>query len=179
MSIRLDAVSALLREYERFPSGRPAVYWQNVLSPGEIPPKDWCGAFVLYGLHQAGLARDVRWINGIGFAAPEELPTTRDPKPGDLLYVEEPFQHHAMVVDYDPATGMVLSVDGNQPGIALVRRHISKVLIYSIQQFVDAWEQEFHWGPVFIGAAVVAAASWIWLEGVPAPIERGLQRVGL
>jgi hypothetical protein len=178
MSVRLDAVSALLREYRNFPSGRPFLYWQNVLAPSETPPKDWCGAFVLYGLHQAGLARDVRWIPGIGFASPEDLPITNHPEPGDLLYIDR-LQHHAMVVSYNPETGIVVSVDGNQPGIALRERHISQVQIYSIQPFVDAWEQEFHWGPVLVGAAVIGAASWVWLNGVPRPIERGLQRLGV
>ncbi len=180
MSIRLDAVSALLREYREHPAGRPPLYWQNVLAPGEVPPRDWCGAYVLFGLHKAGLARDVRWIPGIGFASPEDLPIVsgRNIQPGDLLYVER-LQHHAMVVSYDPETGIITSVDGNQPGIAIRQRHATGVTVYSIQPFVDAWEAEFHWGPVLIGAAVVGAASWIWLNGVPRPIEHGLQRLGV
>lgn len=177
MGFREDAARALLAEYRAHPAGRPPLYWQDVLGPGEVPPRDWCGAFVLYGLHKAGLAKSVRWINGIGFASPEDLPITSNPKIGDLLYVQEPFQHHAMVIGYDPNTKIVTTVDGNQPGIAIRQYHLSRVLVYSIQQFVDAAEAEFQWGTVVWGAAVFGAVSWVYLNGLPRPVERQIRRI--
>lgn len=75
--------------------------------------KDWCGIFALRSLHQAGLALDRHWIDGKGFilTGVHPLPPTTNPKPGDLIYIDQPFQHEGIVESIDG--DMVHTVDGN------------------------------------------------------------------
>jgi hypothetical protein len=75
--------------------------------------KDWCGVFALRSLHQAGLALDRHWIDGKGFILTglHPLPTTKSPEPGDLIYIDKPFQHQGIVqrVNGD----RIITIDGN------------------------------------------------------------------
>jgi hypothetical protein len=68
-------------------------YWADVMATNDRP-RDWCGAFALWALHRAGLAKNWYWQTGLGFLF--RLPTTRDPKPGDVAYFDRN-QHHAVV----------------------------------------------------------------------------------
>jgi hypothetical protein len=74
---------------------------------------DWCGVFALWALHQAGLALDRQWIDGKGFilTGVHPLPATKNPQPGDLIYIDQPFQHQGLVqrVEGD----RVFTIDGN------------------------------------------------------------------
>lgn len=78
----------------------------------------WCGIFALWVLHQCALARDWQWVYGKGFLS--RLPRTRSPKPGDMVYFDQPFQHHAILVSLNG--GMVHTVDGNQAGDCVAER---------------------------------------------------------
>jgi hypothetical protein len=64
-------------------------------------------------LHRAGLALDEQWTIGKGFilVGPHKLSTTQTPKPGDLIYIDQPFQHQGIVrfVDGD----RIHTIDGN------------------------------------------------------------------
>jgi hypothetical protein len=182
LSYRSDAVRAALNEWKAHPAGRPDLYWREVLRPEDLPFEgNWCGAFVLRSLKKAGLGKDVPWITSFGFIAPQKLPTTDRPLPGDIVYIHEPFQHQAMVISYEPTTGMLTSIDGNVPGIApKVRFKTGNLQFYSIQPLIDAAEAASSpWGFVLAGAALLGAGAWIWLNGVPAPLERQLKRLGL
>jgi len=133
----------------------------------------------LWALRQAGLAPSVSWEDGIGFIAPARLPRVSEPLPGDILVVPQPFQHQAIVASYDPATGMITTVDGNQPGInPRVRFRNSNTEFYSIQPLIDEAERRMPWGYLVAGAALAGAAAWVWLHGLPAPVERTLRRLG-
>lgn len=96
----------------------PLKYWRDVL-PGlddaqlaaYAETRDWCGGFALWCLREAGLAEDITWKDGKGFCY--RLPQTTDPKPGDIAFFKA-LNHHAVVVAYDPASGIVETVDGNQ-----------------------------------------------------------------
>jgi hypothetical protein len=107
-------------------------YWSNVLPHQTVYPKDWCGGFALWALHQAGLATDTDWAIGKGFCY--ELPMTMHPEPGDIAYFDQPYQHHAIVVSLDGDT--LTTVDGNQPGQTVRERQrsvrASKPAFYSI-----------------------------------------------
>lgn len=96
---------------------RLAGYWSAVLEHAQPTPWHlaWCGVFALASIKRAGLARDVFWVFGQGFAA-RHCQVTSDPQPGDVAYLAEPFQHHALVERVDP-DGTVHTIDGNQPGI--------------------------------------------------------------
>ena len=91
---RARVVAAAVKE----PWGSPRVteYWRDVLSAVDFltPPKDWCGGFALWALHRAGLGLDLKWTVGSGFLW--KLPTTTDPKPGDIAYFTHN-QHQAIV----------------------------------------------------------------------------------
>jgi hypothetical protein len=92
--IRQRVVDIAVRESKSKP--RVSLYWNDVLAPADqsTPPKDWCGAFVLWVLHSAGLALNTKWHVGSGFLSSSQI--TRDPKPGDVAYLAH-LQHHALV----------------------------------------------------------------------------------
>lgn len=178
---RSDAVRALIREWERHPAGRPDLYWRELHAPQGYHG-DWCGALVLRSLQQAGLAKGVPWIVGEGFIWPLRLPQVQTPQIGDILVVPEPFQHQALVVEFEPTTGMVTSIDGNQPDIRPRVRFIKNgnIQFYSIQPLIDAAEAASSpWGFVLAGAALLGAGTYVWLNGVPKPVERQLKRLGI
>lgn len=182
MSFRTDAIRALVKEWKDHPSGRPELYWSELVPQDPNYDGDWCGALALRSLKKAGMAKGVLWQVGLGFISPLRLPRVAFPQPGDILVVPQPFQHQAMVVEADPATGMITSIDGNQPGIEPRVRFVKNgnIEFYSIQPLVDEAERNASsWGYVAAGALLMGAAAYIWLNGVPRPIERGLQRLGV
>ena len=177
MSYRTDAVRASIKEWKAFPNGRPDLYYQET---GGDPGSDWCGMYVLRNLQRAGLAKGVKWIQGIGFISPLKLPRVAVPLPGDVVVIPQPFQHQAMVVSYEPSTGMVTSIDGNTPGIETKVRFVKNgnIEFYSIQPLIDAAERAASsWGYVLGGALIVGAAAYAYLN--PAPFERLLKRIGI
>ncbi len=124
--------------------GRPNEYWREVLGDKPPPyPKEWCGAFALWCLHGAGIAKDVLWVSGIGFLSHVEgkklvwsVPKVTTPEPGDIAYFDKPYQHHALVESLDPAPRFerdgfshaawtLRTIDGNQPDVRnRTRSHI-------------------------------------------------------
>lgn len=76
----------------------------------------WCGLFVTWVLQHAGA--DINWELEKGICY--RLPRTKTPKPGDIIYIAEPYQHHAIV----EAVGaeMITSIDGNSKGGVVARR---------------------------------------------------------
>jgi hypothetical protein len=177
VSYRSDAVRAAIKEWKAYPSGRPEVYARAI---GGDPEADWCGYFALWALQQAGVGKGVRWIQGLGFISPLHLPSTNDPQPGDIAVVPVPFQHQALVVSFEPMTGMVTTIDGNQPGIEPRVRFFKNgnLQTYSIQPLIDEAERNASaWPWLLGGAAVLGAAAWAWLN--PGPIDRALRRAGI
>jgi len=136
--LRAKVVKAALAE----PAGAPRVieYWRDVLSPTDFftPPAEWCGAFVLWALHQAGLAKGVLWKVGSGFIASENLPKTVNPKVGDIAYFTRN-QHQAIVKSVNN-DGTVTIINGNGTG-GLITTSSPKITdvtaFYSIQPFID------------------------------------------
>lgn len=181
MSYRSDVINEALREWERYPQGRPDLYWQEVLNP-YVPgfKAEWCGAFVLRTLKRAGLAKKRFWRVGSGFIEDAGLPVVRTPLPGDVAYISEPFQHEAIVVTYEPTTGMVTTIDGNQPSIKPKVRFVGNggITFYSIEPLIKESDREASVvGYLVAGAILVGAAAWAWEIGVPPSIERALKRL--
>lgn len=136
--MRAKVIAAALAEPASSP--RVSAYWKDVLTPTDYltPPKEWCGAFVLWALHQAGLALDVLWKVGIGFISPQKLPTTLNPKPGDIAYFTH-YGHQAIVKSVNN-DGTVTIINGNGTGglITISSPKMSDVTaFYSIQPFID------------------------------------------
>lgn len=117
----------------------PDKYWAEVQPAlmGNPTGIAWCGGNALWVLHKAGLT-DIMWEIGKGFAA-KHLPTTRDPKPGDIAYFDQPFQHHAIVEKVEGDS--LYTIDGNQsPGeqvLPKIRKKNSATAFYSIQPLID------------------------------------------
>lgn len=111
-SLRAKVVGAAVSQLD---NTDPDPYWNSVLTPNEKRPKDWCGAFALWCLHQAGLALGTKWKIGYPYGfllvPPNALPTVRVPKPGDIAYFDRS-QHHA-IVEKVHSDGTVSLINGN------------------------------------------------------------------
>lgn len=126
--------------------GRRADYWREVLGYDPGKEKAWCGAFCLWALHQAGLAREHKWgIDGSGMVGPLKLRRTLTPSRGDIGYLDKPFQHH-FLFDYE-YDGWVHSVDGNQPDVRQRKRRKEGMAFYSIDSLLDPIDQDTKPGP--------------------------------
>lgn len=69
-----------LRSYHSSAIGRP---WFG-------PFAEWCGLFVLWALHESGIALGVTWRLGGGFCLEQGLPEVATPEPGDVAYYKRP-----------------------------------------------------------------------------------------
>jgi Putative peptidoglycan binding domain/CHAP domain len=118
----------------------PDKYWAVVQPALVNSDKAWCGGFALWALHKAGVAKDIIWQIGKGFTAINGLPTTKNPKPGDIAYLDQPFQHHAIVESFDPITKTVKTIDGNQTGNTVKTKTLTAkdwTAFYSIEPFLN------------------------------------------
>jgi hypothetical protein len=101
-------------------------YWASALpnTPG-LEHLDWCGAFALWALHNAGLALDWTWQLGLGFLLTKNhhLPTTPNPQPGDIAYFDHN-QHEAVVAQVDGDT--ITLINGNGTAGAVSQSQIQK-----------------------------------------------------
>lgn len=91
-------------------------YWADANPAFVGSGADWCGGFMLWVYHQAGLLPGVHWkvqtrddMNA-GFLF--RLPQTQNPEPGDAVYIDQPFQHQGFVERVEGST--VHTIDGNQ-----------------------------------------------------------------
>lgn len=108
--------------------------------------QEWCGIFCLAMLHDAGIAAKVLWHDGGGFCEEQRLDKfgphirgtdKRLPEPGDIVYYDQPYHHHALVHSVDGGSDTFSSVDGNQAADTVVlRTHIpltKPTCFYSIE----------------------------------------------
>lgn len=140
-------------------------FWRDVLPPGTPEssyPKDWCGAFALWALHQAGLGKDVLWEFGPpNFGFLYRLPHTNNPQPGDIAYFDTN-QHHALVTDVGLIGGRLGLLNGNGTGGAVTASSIDPAQaagFYSIQPLIDERDSILPWllgGTLLAGGAAYA-----------------------
>lgn len=105
-----------------------------------VPPRVWCGIFALWALRQARLT-NWYWDWGTGFIG--KLPRTRNPKPGDIAFKEEPYQHQAVLRKI--ANGFAYTVDGNSYyGKVQPREHPVSywTAFYSIEPLIQGCRSE-------------------------------------
>lgn len=118
----------------------PDKYW-GLVQPalmGQPHKIAWCGGFALWAIRQAGIANDVMWKIGKGFTEVNHLPRTTEPKPGDIAYFDQPYQHHAIVVAVD--SDKLHTIDGNQVGNTVAERtrpFDSATAFYSIEPLIQ------------------------------------------
>ena len=140
---RFEVVRLALQEIGKPGPERIREYHSSALGkPHAGKELEWCGLFCLAMLHDAGIATSVHWRIGGGFCEEQRLPRVKLPEPGDVVYYDRPFQHHALVHSVDTETGTFSSVDGNQAGDSVTLRTkipLSKpTCFYSIQRLLDA-----------------------------------------
>lgn len=111
-------------------------YWSALGPKVKDRPPHWCGMFVLWAYHEAGLLIDVEWPIGSSFLS-QHLQITRYPEPGDCAYFLR-FQHHAIIEEV--GAGFISTIDGNSTGGKVQRirrqRNYTGVTYYSIARFL-------------------------------------------
>lgn len=112
----------------------PSPYWTDTLGPAPWP-KSWCGAFALWALHKAGLARNLKWVIGVGFL--NHLPRTTSPKPGDIAYFHAN-QHQAVVSSVTGNSVTLINGNGYGGKVTTSTSPISAVAgFYSIEGLIN------------------------------------------
>ncbi|HUX77938.1 MAG TPA: hypothetical protein VMY40_15000 [Anaerolineae bacterium] len=101
----------------------PRPYVEDALGHPSDWDRNWCGMFALWAYHQAGLLLDVHWkTDGSGFVGGNLRPIVPSQlQAGDLIYFDQPYQHHALVEWVNHATGMMSTINGNGAGGAVTR----------------------------------------------------------
>lgn len=119
----------------------PRLYWYTAL--GGVAPTAaqlklaWCGIFANAMLLLAG-ATTRRWVAGVGFIySKRPYPTTtKSPLPGDIVYVDQPYQHYAIVTDVD-SDGTIHGIGGNTPSVARQQFNPAHVAVFSIDTLLN------------------------------------------
>jgi hypothetical protein len=78
--------------------------------------QSWCGHFAVWALKSAGVPLG-KWKIGQGISSLTQRshgPHGYTPQPGDVGYIDQPFQHHCIVVRVEGDT--VITIDGNTRG---------------------------------------------------------------
>jgi len=136
--------SKLVKIALKEPATSPRVqnYWKDVLSSSDYAQnapitKDWCGVFILWALHQAGLAKKVLWKIGEGFISTEHLAKTDSPKVGDIAFFSHN-QHQALIKAINGNQIELLNGNGTNGWISpsTVDRN-SVTAFYSIDPFIE------------------------------------------
>jgi len=112
-------------------------YWEagGIAFTPDVAKRAWCGLFALWAIKQGGVAAGVKWEIGLGFVGPQGLPRTKTPKPGDICYDDQPWQHYSIVESL--TDGVLTTIDGNQPDVRRkVRPLPSDVVFYSIEKLL-------------------------------------------
>ncbi len=95
---------------EIFHLAAPGVWDDSTIQTAGAQMPSWCGIFSVWAHKKAG--KDIgNWQMGKGVSAFGTLQQTTDPLPGDIGYIDKPYQHHCIVVKVDGDT--VHSIDGN------------------------------------------------------------------
>jgi hypothetical protein len=100
----------------------PRPYIEDALGESTTDDFEWCGMFALWAIHQAGLLPGVLWKIGEGFASEylKQIPAS-ELAAGDVVYWDQPYQHHAVVEWVDHARGLMSTINGNGAGGAVTR----------------------------------------------------------
>ena len=88
----------------------------------------WCGIFSVWAHKKAG--KDIgTWQIGKGVSAFGTIQQTSSPQAGDIGYIDQPFQHHCIIVKVDGNN--VHSVDGNSGLYSEVKENVRPMSAYS------------------------------------------------
>lgn len=106
-------------------------------APGKLTPiPHWCGLFALWAIRTSlgPLGVDAgTWKMGSGVDR-AFFTTTTAPQKGDIAYRDQPFQHHAIVIDVHPGDdghAVVETIDGNSGATSTITRTTAPI---------DSWD---------------------------------------
>lgn len=106
---------------EIFHLAAPGVWDDSTIETAGAQLPSWCGIFSVWAHKKAG--KDIgNWQMGKGVSAFGKLTQTASPQPGDIGYIDQPFQHHCIVVKTDG--GNVHTIDGNSGLFSEVKENI-------------------------------------------------------
>src|SRR5882757_7280291 len=96
--------------WEIFKLAAPGVWQEDDIKTFGKPYPSWCGIFSVWAHKKAGIDLG-NWQMGKGVSAFGTLKQTTSPQPGDIGYIDQPFQHHCIVTKVNGDT--IDSIDGN------------------------------------------------------------------
>jgi hypothetical protein len=106
----------------------PGVWDDSVVQTAGAGLPSWCGIFTVWAHKKAG--KDIgTWQIGKGVSAFGTIQQTTTPQAGDIGYIDQPYQHHCIVVRIDGNN--VHSIDGNSGWYSEVKESIRPMSAYS------------------------------------------------
>lgn len=106
----------------------PGVWDDSTIQTAGAKLPSWCGIFSVWAHKRAG--KDIgTWQIGKGVSAFGTIKQTTNPQPGDIGYIDQPFQHHCIIVKVDGNS--VHSIDGNSGLFSEVIENIRPLSAYS------------------------------------------------
>ncbi len=96
--------------WEIFKLAAPGVWSEETVKTFGQQLPSWCGIFSVWAHKKAGIDLG-NWQMGKGVTAFGTLKQTTSPQPGDIGYIDQPFQHHCIVTKVNGDT--IESIDGN------------------------------------------------------------------
>ncbi len=143
----------------------PGVWDDAIIQTAGAKLPSWCGIFSVWAHKRAG--KDIgTWQIGKGVSAFGTIRQTTSPQPGDIGYIDQPFQHHCIIVKVDGNS--VHSIDGNSGLFSEVKENIRPLSAYT--GFFTA----------FLGGSAVQRKTKLQRKGhgdgstAPASVEKSL-----
>lgn len=116
------------RLLEYFHIAAPDVWPDSIIETAGAQIPSWCGIFSVWAHKKAG--KDIgNWQIGKGVSAFGTLSPTQNPQPGDIGYIDQPYQHHCIVERIEGDT--IFSIDGNSGAASEVKENQKPRSAYS------------------------------------------------
>ena len=96
--------------WEIFKLAAPGIWSEEAVKTSGQPLPSWCGIFAVWAHKKAGIDLG-NWQMGRGVTAFGTLKQTTTPQPGDIGYIDQPYQHHCIVTKVNGDS--IESIDGN------------------------------------------------------------------
>jgi hypothetical protein len=113
---------------EIFHLAAPGVWDDSIVTTAGVKMPSWCGIFSVWAHKKAG--KDIgTWQIGKGVSAFGTIQQTTSPQAGDIGYIDQPYQHHCIIVKVDGNN--VHSIDGNSGNYSEVKENIRPLSAYS------------------------------------------------
>jgi hypothetical protein len=106
----------------------PGVWDDSTIQTAGAKMPSWCGIFSVWAHKRAG--KDIgTWQIGKGVSAFGTIKQTSNPQAGDIGYIDQPFQHHCIIVKVDGNN--VHSIDGNSGLYSEVKENTRPLSAYT------------------------------------------------